>query len=51
MSGEGLAADEVVSASIVWSEGKHEVKSPLVEYTVDVKTNPPANGDMTQEFF
>lgn len=48
MSGEGLAADEVVAAAIVWSDGKHEVRSPLVVYTVDdVNTNPP--GDTTEE--
>jgi len=36
MSGEGLAADEVISAAVVWSDGKHEVRSPLVVFTVDM---------------
>uniref|UniRef100_A0A0D9WWE8 Peptidase S8/S53 domain-containing protein n=1 Tax=Leersia perrieri TaxID=77586 RepID=A0A0D9WWE8_9ORYZ len=33
------AADEVVSVAVVWSDGgEHEVRSPVVVYTVDVGT-------------
>ncbi|CAL5066647.1 unnamed protein product [Urochloa decumbens] len=32
-------AGHVVSAAIVWSDGKHEVKSPVVVYTPDVEAN------------
>ncbi|RCV09922.1 hypothetical protein SETIT_2G069200v2 [Setaria italica] len=34
ISGEALAADEVVSAAVVWCDGEHEVRSPVVVYTV-----------------
>lgn len=34
VSGEALAADEVVSLAVVWCDDEHEVRSPVVVYTV-----------------
>jgi hypothetical protein len=39
VSGEALAVDEVVSAAVVWCDGEHEVRSPVVVYTVSVEGN------------
>ncbi|CAL5089038.1 unnamed protein product [Urochloa decumbens] len=33
VSGEAMDAEEVVSAAVVWSDGEHEVRSPVVVYT------------------
>ena len=33
VSGKGLPASKMVSASLVWSDGTHNVRSPIVVYT------------------
>ncbi|CAN6203285.1 unnamed protein product [Urochloa humidicola] len=32
-------AGHVVSAAVVWSDGEHEVRSPVVVYTLDIEAN------------
>jgi hypothetical protein len=39
VAGVAPAADEVISVAVVWSDGHHVVRSPLVVYTVDVHRN------------
>ncbi|KAF0908848.1 hypothetical protein E2562_028732 [Oryza meyeriana var. granulata] len=36
VSGVVAAANEVASVAVVWTDGEHEVRSPVVVYTVDV---------------
>ncbi|KAL6880063.1 hypothetical protein ACP4OV_011628 [Aristida adscensionis] len=38
VSGVAPAADEVALVTVVWSDGEHEVRSPVVLYTVNVET-------------
>jgi hypothetical protein len=39
VSGVVMEAGQVVSAAVVWSDGEHEVRSPVVVYTLDSDDN------------
>ncbi|KAL6880065.1 hypothetical protein ACP4OV_011630 [Aristida adscensionis] len=49
VSGVAPAAEEVVSVAILWSDGHHVVRSPLVVYTADIEI--PAGGRARDERF
>nr|XP_034580687.1 subtilisin-like protease SBT4.3 [Setaria viridis] len=57
VAGVAPGAGHVVSAAVVWSDGEHEVRSPVVVYTPDVEhrqtdslqsppAHPPSNEDL-----